>query len=232
MQSMASRPGLKRTPELAPAAQSPARSAARLFRGLDKDQIAHIMESAVVRRFDTGQTVIRCGEPARNLFLIQTGSVNYSRMTPEGHEILLTQLSEGETFGLGTLLEKPIGYIGTAATVRDTELYTWDHEWICRCAGEYPRLPLNALRIALEYIRLYSERHLALVSGSAEHRLTRTLMRLGARKGKPHPRGLEVHITNEHLASLADVHYKSTFEPMATKRCAGKKPQQGSHPMS
>lgn len=210
MRGVASHPGLKRTPALVLPAQSPTRPVAGLFSGLSQDQIADIVGSAVVRRFATGRTIIRCGEPAMHLFLIHTGSVNYYKMTPEGREVLLTQLSTGEAFGLGTLLNKPIGYIGTAEAVRDTELYTWDHQWICRCAGKHRGLALNALRITLEYIRLYSERHLALVSDSAEHRLTRTLMQLGVRTGKPHPRGLEVHITNEHLASLADVGYFTT----------------------
>ena len=191
-------------------AQSINRPIAGLFSGLSKDNIAKIMEAAVVRRFAAGLTITRCDEPAMHLFLIETGSVNFSRTTPKGREILLRRLSAGEAFGLGTLLDTPIGYIGTAETAERTEVYTWEHEWMCRCSGEQPTLALNALRIALEYIRLYSVRHLALVSDSAKHRMSRTLMRLGVRIGKPHARGLEVPITNEDLASLADVGYFTT----------------------
>ena len=168
------------------------------------------MEAAVARRFSAGVTITRCDKPAMQLFLIETGSVNFSKTTPEGRQVLLRRLSAGEAFGLGTLLETPIGYIGNAETAERTEVHTWSHEWMRRCAGEHPTLVLNALRIALEYIRLYSVRHLALVSDSAKDRVSSTLMRLGVRIGKPHAKGLEVPITNEDLASLADVGYFTT----------------------
>jgi len=178
-----------------------------LLTDLSKDDIANIFASAVEHHFTKGRTIIRSEDPATHLFLIKVGSVNYYRVTPEGREILLIRLSAGDSFGLGTLLDKPIGYIGTAETLSETELYSWEHPWICRYVKDHPILALNALRIGLEYIRLYSDRHLALVSDSAEHRLTRTLMQVGVRTGQPHPEGLEVNITNEHLASLADIGY-------------------------
>jgi CRP-like cAMP-binding protein len=76
-----------------------------------------------------------------------------------------------------------------------------------RLVAKHPVLAENALRISLENIRLYSDRHLALVSNNAQHRLARTLALLGARAGRQHPRGLEIQITNEQLASLADIGY-------------------------
>ena len=187
------------------------------------------MRAAVLRRFEKGRIIIRCDEPVMHLFLIETGSVNFSRTTPEGREVLLRRLSRGEAFGLATLLEKPIGSIGTAETAQETELHTWEHEWMLRCVVEHPKLVSNALRIALEYIRLYSVRHLALVSDSAEHRVSRTLMGLGVRIGKRHPRGIEVPITNQDLASLADVGSFTTSRLLshwqrkgALEKCRGK----------
>ena len=187
------------------------------------------MGAAVLRRFEKGRIIIRCDEPAMHLFLIKTGSVNFSRTTPEGREVLLRRLSRGEAFGLATLLEQPIGSIGTAETAQETELHTWEHEWMRRCVVEHPKLVSNALRIALEYIRLYSVRHLALVSDSAEHRVSRTLMGLGVRIGKRHPRGIEVPITNQDLASLADVGSFTTSRLLshwqrkgALEKCRGK----------
>jgi len=160
-----------------------------------------------LRRFGKGKTVTRSLEPATHLFLIKTGLVNFYRVTPEGQEVLLIRLSEGDAFGIGTVLNKPMGYLGTAETLEDSELYTWEHSCILRFAKENPTLAINVLRIALEYIKLSSDGHLALVSNNVEDRLTSTLMQLGIQTGHQHPRGLEVQITNEHLASLADVGY-------------------------
>jgi hypothetical protein len=46
----------------------------------------------------------------------------------------------------------------------------WEHPWVRNFARKHPLLTENALRISLEYIGLYSDRHLALVSGNAETR--------------------------------------------------------------
>jgi CRP-like cAMP-binding protein len=178
---------------------------AKLFAGFTHGEIETIRSAAAKRNFRAGQVICRTGESATHLFLLESGAVNYYRVTEEGNEILLTRLSPGEAFGLGTLLSKPIKYIGTAESISKCEIYAWEHRWVRQFAMRHPRLAENALRISLEYIRLYAERHVALVSLGAENRLVRTVAGLGTRIGTHHPQGLEIPITNEHLASLSDV---------------------------
>jgi len=176
-----------------------------IFHDLSKEALANIFAGAVVRRFASRQTISQAHQPAENMFLIKNGVVNYFRVTPEGQEILLRRLCRNEAFGLGTLLSRPVEYIGTAEAVRDSELFVWGHHSIWQFSERYPAIARNALRIALEYLRLYSDRHLALVSGHAEDRVARALALLGRRVGQHHHGCIEVQITNEHLASLADV---------------------------
>jgi len=190
--------------EVPPGGQS-TKPVVSLFSGLSDHDITKIMASGLVRRFPAGQTIVRANDAGAHLFLLKTGSVNYCRVTPGGQEILIIRLSPGDTFGLGTLLPKPIGYIGTAEAFRETELLVWEHRMIYELAMTHSKLAENALRIALEYIRLYSDRHLSLVADTAEHRLSRMLTLLGNRIGRHGPEGLELQITNEHLASLADI---------------------------
>jgi len=204
-----------------PSGQSSTKPVVRLFSGLSDHDITKIMASGIVRRFRAGQTIIQADDPGSHLFLLRTGSVNYCRVTPRGKEILIIRLSPGDTFGLGTLLPKPIGYIGTADAFRETELYMWEHRMIYEFARTHSKLEENALRIALEYVRLYSDRHLALVSDTAEHRLSRMLTLLGNPIGRHGPEGLELQITNEHLASLADI------SPYTTSRLLNKWERKG-----
>lgn len=177
----------------------------RLFSGLGDDEIARILAGAVVRKFAQGQTIVQAGEPALHLYLLKSGAVNCFRVTLGGRQVLLTRLSSGEAFGLGALLDKPAGDISTAVALRQTEVHVWPHWVVRRFMEKQPKLAENALRIGLEYLKLCSDRHLALAFSSAEARLTRTLAVVGARTGRPTARGLEVQITNEDLASLADI---------------------------
>jgi len=203
------RPESRPAPQLVRAAplgaQSHTQPVVPLFAGLTKEDITQIMASGVVRRFGAGRVIVRADEPGMRLYLLKTGSVNYYRVTSEGRQILIIRFSPGETFGLGTLLAKPPAYIGTAETLRETEVYVWEHAWIRRLAEKHPLLVENALQIGLEYIRLYSDRHAALLSKSAAGRLARMLVLAGIRVGRRSASGVEVQITNEHLASLADI---------------------------
>jgi CRP-like cAMP-binding protein len=176
-----------------------------LFSGLGPDEITRMLASGIVRTFAQGQTIARADEPAQHLYLLKTGAVNCFRVTREGRQVLLIRLSPGEVFGLGALLEEPVGSISTAVALRDTAVHIWPHWVVRRFMEKQPKLIENALRISLDYVRLYSDRHLALAFSSAEARLTRILTVLGVRLGRPTPKGLEVQITNEDLASLADI---------------------------
>jgi len=88
----------------------------RLFSGLSRNAIGDFMSSALVRKFAKGCTIVRAGEPGTHLLLLKTGSVDYHRVTPQGKQVLIIRLSPGDTFGLGTLPEKTIGYLAAAET--------------------------------------------------------------------------------------------------------------------
>jgi len=108
---------------------------------------------------------------------------------------------------VAAFLSEPTGYLGTAKSVSRSEVLIWDHRMVSQLARVYPRLAENALRTALRYIALHTERHMRLVSGSAQDRLAFALTSLGSRAGHALPTGVEIDVKNEDLASLADVNF-------------------------
>jgi CRP-like cAMP-binding protein len=180
-------------------------STVQLFTGLGKPETSVILAAAVRRNFKTSQVLVRTAEPATRLFLIETGSVDYFVLTEKGREILLRRLSPGNIFGVAAFLSEPTGYMGTARTASESGILIWEHPVIQQLAQSYPQLTENALRTALRYLALYAKRHIGLVSNVAQDRLAYALNSLGSRTGHALPRGVEVTIKNEDLASLADV---------------------------
>jgi CRP-like cAMP-binding protein len=179
----------------------------RFFTGLEKSATKVILAAATRRKFKAGEIVAHAEDPALHMFLVKDGHVDFYITTSDGREILLRRLVSGNIFGVAAFLSEPIGYVGTSKSVRDSELYVWDHAVIRQLAQEYPRLSENALRTVLRYIALFAERHLALVSKPAQERLAFALTSLGSRAGHLVPSGVEVNIKNEELASLADVSF-------------------------
>jgi CRP-like cAMP-binding protein len=177
----------------------------RLFSSLQQNDIRTIEAAATRRKFEASQVIVRANEPAKRLFLITAGYVDYHVTNEDGQDILLRRLAAGDIFGVAAFLSNPIGYLGTAKAVERVHLLEWTSEAIRQLAKSYPQLTENALRTALRYLALYAERHIAMVSNTAQERLACALSGLGSRTGHPVPSGVEVGIKNEDLASLADL---------------------------
>ena len=178
-----------------------------LFKGMRRDEITALLLAAATQEFEPSETIIDAARPATRLFLIRTGEVKFSRTTPEGREVVLGLLGPGDAFGLGTLLSEPTEYVGAAQALLAGEAFVWTHALLRKLCASCQRLSENALRIALGYVSEYADRHIGLISKTAEQRLADTLVRLGLRFGRIVPGGVEVDIKNEHLASLADVNF-------------------------
>jgi CRP-like cAMP-binding protein len=178
-----------------------------LFTGLEPSELRMIMAVATKRQFDASEVIIRHSEPGTRLFVIQTGNIDYQIVTGDGKSILLWRFVPGDVFGVAAFLSKPTGYLGTAKSVFRSEILIWEHKVVLQLAKTLPRLAENALRTALRYIALYTERHMRLVSGNAQERLAFALTSLGSRAGHALPTGLEIDIKNEDLASLADINF-------------------------
>jgi CRP/FNR family transcriptional regulator, nitrogen oxide reductase regulator len=176
-----------------------------LFDGLPEVEASRLLAVSAARTFRSGAVLCRQGEPAASMFLVRNGRVKFVRSTANGHDVIIRWLGPGDCFGIGSLVAGPVCYMGTAQATGEGRLYRWDADTIQEAAASSPRLAQNALRIVLRYFKEFGDRHLALLSASAEHRLARTLTRLGATTGRILPTGVEIDITNRDLGSLADV---------------------------
>jgi CRP-like cAMP-binding protein len=175
-----------------------------LFAGIPKEQIAALVRLSQRRDFESRETIVRSSETANRFFLIKAGCVDYFVHTLDGREILLQRLVSGGVFGFGAFFAEPEGYLGTVVACRTTSALVWPHQAISTIAHGYPRFVENALHIAFSYFAVYMQRHLVLVSRSARDRLALSLLNL-AHDGTTRADGVEVLVTNEMLASLADV---------------------------
>ena len=173
--------------------------------GIGKEQLLEILGAARVRKISTEHIILNEGHAATHLFLLKSGRAKFYRLTRKGDEVLLALLVPGDTFGLGTLLSRPVPYVGTAETTRDSELLVWDQARIRALARKYPRLAQNALGIVLKYLAGHFDRLFDLVTGTASQRLARVVLHLSKETGTVVPRGVEIAATNEELGALADI---------------------------
>ena len=177
----------------------------RFFSGIDRTGVEDILGVAQLRRCPAEHDITTGGCRASSLYLIQSGRVRLYHLTKAGELVLLAWLVPGDVAGLVALLEIPPSYMATAQATCDCEVLAWEHLAIRKLVSCYPLLAENALHIALAHLRTYIDRHVALVTKTAEARLAETLVRLGEQTGEFHPEGIEIPTTNDELAAFAGI---------------------------
>jgi CRP-like cAMP-binding protein len=179
--------------------------ASNLLVGLARSDMHAILAAGQIRRISAKHNITTVGDRATHLFLVQRGRARFYHLTKKGESVLLASLVPGDVIGLVAMLRSPFSYMATAETASDCELFAWEHSVILKLVSRHPLLGENGLRIALGYLRNYVQRHIGLVTKTAEERLAETLLTLGDQSGKVHPDGIEIRATNDQLGELADI---------------------------
>jgi CRP/FNR family transcriptional regulator, nitrogen oxide reductase regulator len=177
----------------------------RFLAGFEEAAMRAILAAAKIRRISAKHNIISKGHRATHLFLVQSGQAHYYHLTKQGESVLLAWLVPGDVLGLAALLKSPSTYRANAEAASDCELLAWDHTGIRKLVSRYPLLMENGLHIGLDYLRCYVQRHIGLVTKTAEERLAEALIRLGHKSGEVRPDGIEIRATNDQLGALADI---------------------------
>jgi CRP-like cAMP-binding protein len=177
----------------------------RFLGGLTRPEIEIILAAGLERRFPANSVITDQGVSASYFYLLTKGRARYSFTTQEGQKNLLYWLTPGETFGSAALLSIPSQYLVSTEAVRDSSVVEWDGATIRRMAMRYPRLLENALLISADYLGWYVATHAALTSQSARQRLAHILICLSEVLGQKVSGGIEFDVTNEELASAANI---------------------------
>ncbi len=186
-------------------AGKPVTAPVRLLSGFSAQQRKLVLQAAELRSFPANSVIVTGGDPATHLFLLRRGRIKYYHVMKNGDEVLLAWLLPGDAFGIGTLLKDPQRHVGTAVAVDHCELLVWSRENL-RSLGEVSKiLAENVIRILLYYLEEVSDRLVGITAEPAKQRLARTLIRLCRRSGQLRSKGMELEITNEYLAALANV---------------------------
>jgi len=177
----------------------------RFLKGLERADLKEVLAAAKPRHIPAHSVVVQQERPADRVFLLTKGRARYFYVTEEGRKLALSWLVPGDIFGGAALLAEPSWFLVSTETVKDSEVLVWERSVMQGLVARYPRLLQNALLVASDYLVWYLATHIGLICRTADQRFASVLLTLAHSIGQKGPRGMELDVTNEELASAAAV---------------------------
>ncbi len=155
------------------------------------------------RLYKRGQVVFHQDDPGAAVHVIERGRIKVVLTTPEGEEMLLRVLGEGELFGELALLDgRPRS--ATVVALEDTVTHVLERATFLDFLRAHPEAALDLCRALAELIRRLTDQVEDLALLDVPRRLERKLLELADAYGQPGPRGtlIDVRLTQSELASM------------------------------
>lgn len=92
---------------------------------LDDEQLAYLAERFTPRKYAIGATIVRTGQPVRQMHVIRKGRVLLYTENDRGERVVLRECRDGEQFGEIALLEESPSPF-TAMVVEESQLLNLD----------------------------------------------------------------------------------------------------------
>jgi CRP-like cAMP-binding protein len=193
-----------------------------LLRGFSRRESDLVLAAARPRQFRSRAVITRQGRPADHLLLLWEGRARYFFETANGKKLILRWIAPGDIFGGAALVSRPSNYILSTEAVRDSTVLRWDGPTIRALARRLPLLLENAIYLAADYFSWYAAAHAVMTSQTASERLAHVLVDLAPSLGqRASEGGIELDVTNEELASSANISPYTTSRMMTKWQRSG-----------
>lgn len=151
-----------------------------LFRGLRPEHLLYIQETARERRFRRGEILQPAGEVPENLYILRSGLVKVSSVSPEGKEQILRLLHPGEVLGELALF-RALPSETSATALENGSACQLNRKDLEAAVRRFPDLALSLLAVLSERLE-HAERVAAWLGlMDVEKRLARLILDLAER---------------------------------------------------
>ena len=174
-----------------------------LFSRLDEPALRSVSDAARIRETKAGVSFFREGDPAESFFIVQSGSVKLTQVTPEGHQVVLRLIGAGDPFG-GVAAFGGGAYPVSAEAVTDVTALEWPGPVMASLMETYPKLAINAVRFVAARLHELQVQYRQLATEKVERRVARALLRLGEQAGRRTEAGIliDLPLSREDIAQM------------------------------
>lgn len=174
-----------------------------LFKDLPAEAIRTCAEAAQTRVVKKGQTLFCQGDESTHHYIVAWGRLRLDQATPDGKNIVLRFIGEGDLVGSVAVL-RGIPYPATTVAVEDTTMIVWSAPRMLTLMQTYPILTLHAMNIMGGRIEELQGRMQEIATQQVERRIAAAILRIANQSGRRVDAGVEIPfpISRQDLAEL------------------------------
>src|SRR5215469_12635384 len=175
--------------------------ASAIFAGLSQRELMEILSCARMRTFARDELLYAQGQTARNLIVLESGSVKHTQLSSNGDEVLLRMTGTGEAVNLHA---GPVdcNHTCSARAMEQCRAWVWEYNRVQEMLELYPRLRANITHVLVSRLQELEERFREVATEKVARRLALVLLRLMKQLGKQTPEGTQVSLSREELAQM------------------------------
>lgn len=146
-----------------------------LFESLGENDLQALAQICRSRSVDRGTLIFGRGEPAESMMLVASGRVRISSVSAEGREVILNEITTGQSFGEIALLDRS-DRTADATAVQDTRLLVLYRRYFEPFLRNRVDLCLDLMRLLCFRLRRTTAQVEDLALRSLESRMARVLL--------------------------------------------------------
>lgn len=173
------------------------------FEGLQREELAQVLSSARSLRFAREAAIFEQEAEAHSFFVLLDGYVRVVRTTPEGEQVIVRYISEGEVFGIAAALGRTT-YPATAIAAVDCVVLAWPSALWPELSARFPLIGVNTYKTVGNRLQDAHTRVVEMSTEQVEQRVAHALLRLVRQTGRQTDEGIEIDfpITRQDIAEM------------------------------
>ncbi|KAB2965750.1 MAG: Crp/Fnr family transcriptional regulator [Thermoanaerobaculia bacterium] len=175
-----------------------------LFRGMAAAVVEEFLAAATLRSLAAGEALFLQGDPVEALFLVESGRLKLSQVTPDGEEVIVRTVGPGDVVvGVAVLDKRTLPVSGVA--IAACRVLAWPRPRILELAARHPLLRMNVVGTIADRMHDSLSRIRELSTESVGQRVARALLRLARDAGREVENGtlIDQPLGRQELAELA-----------------------------
>jgi CRP-like cAMP-binding protein len=173
------------------------------FSMLDRPQIRTILDQAISRRANAGETIFEEGSAANRFFLLLDGTIRVVKITPDGEQVTSLHIPAGQLFGIAQALGRDT-YPASAVTASEALYLSWPNSLWNSFVTTYPGFASETYKAVGKRVDEMNTRIVEMSTQHVEQRIARALLRLINQSGRRTAEGIEISfpITRQDVSQM------------------------------